>query len=391
MRNTPKGILQEEVSPVGIEIVPRQAAGARQNAATVLGNQARARRRLFRLPARNVEIGELFDTYIACAVATIVLLRVYLELTGYPKLGGNGLHIAHVLWGGLAMTLAIGILTGFISRRTRQLGAIVGGIGFGMFIDELGKFVTSDNDYFFRPSAVLMYGVFVVLVLVARLLRRGGRFTREEKMANVIELLKEAAIGDLDRHEHARARLLLEECGATEPWARKLHELVREAERRDPRPSLPGRGMAWLRQRSMAALEKRWLLWTLASVYTLQALVTFLLVLMLAVLAGVLRDSDLSDVELTSWLSLGASFVSSLAALAGAVMLWRSRRAGLLVLEVAVLIDLFLVQPFSLLESQFAALVGVFIDLALLVVIRHLAGRDRALERQQRLSISEGV
>ncbi len=39
-----------------------------------------------------------------------------------PELGGHGLHIAHLLWG-------------------------------GFFIDELGKFITQDNDYFFKPAA----------------------------------------------------------------------------------------------------------------------------------------------------------------------------------------------------------------------------------------------
>jgi hypothetical protein len=344
-----------------------------------------------------MDIGGLFDTYIACAVATIVLLRIYLQLTGYPKLGGNGLHIAHVLWGGLAMTVAIGILTGFVSRRARQIGAIIGGIGFGLFIDEVGKFLTSDNDYFFRPSAVIMYGIFVLLFLLARLLRQGGRFSTQEKLASVLELLKEAAIGDLDRQEHARARLLLRDCGDAAPWSPSLHRLVRDVQaQREGMGTVAGL-VAWIRSRTAAALESRWLLWLLASVYMLQAVLTFVLVMVLIVFGALLRGSlpggeiaiEVSGAGITGWLPLAAGFVSSVGSIAGAIMLRRSRPAGLLILEVAVLVDLFLVQPFALLESQFAALAGVFIDLALLAVVRHLSHRDRAMREERRLASLE--
>lgn len=351
--------------------------------------------RLLRLPARNIEIGELFDTYIACAVATIVVLRVYLQLTGFPKLGGNGLHIAHVLWGGLAMTLAIGILTGFISRRTRQLGAIVGGIGFGLFIDELGKFVTSDNNYFFRPTAVLLYGVFVLLFLLTRLVRQGGRFTPQEKLANVFELLKEAAIGDLDRHEQTRIRLLLRDCDDSEPWVPTLRRLVGEVEAIPDQPTWAGRAMRWIRRRAAATLQRRWLLWVLASVYVLQSVVTFIVVVALVLIAGMVRSSGLTgDVGAagpTVWVPLAAGFASSVGSIAAAILIWRSRRTGLLVFEIAVLIDLFLVQPFSLLESQFAALAGVFIDLALLAVIRQLAHRERDQRDEHQLATDEAA
>ena len=31
---------------------------------------------------------------------TVTLVRLFLELTGYPQVGGGTLHIAHLLWGG---------------------------------------------------------------------------------------------------------------------------------------------------------------------------------------------------------------------------------------------------------------------------------------------------
>src|SRR5256886_16802432 len=99
----------------------------------------------------------LLDTFLVAAIATVIVIRIFLEATGYPQLGGGGLHIAHVLWGGLGMLVAIVLLLLYLSPTTRLVAAIVGGAGFGAFVDELGKFVTSDNDYFFKPTAAILY------------------------------------------------------------------------------------------------------------------------------------------------------------------------------------------------------------------------------------------
>src|SRR3982751_6648780 len=107
-----------------------------------------------RVPIRSAE-PELLDTFFVSAVSTVVLIRILLEATGYPQLGGGGLHIAHVLWGGLGMLVAIVLLLLYLSPTTRLVAAVVGGAGFGAFVDELGKFVTSDNNYFFKPTAAI--------------------------------------------------------------------------------------------------------------------------------------------------------------------------------------------------------------------------------------------
>jgi hypothetical protein len=126
------------------------------------------------------------EAFIIVAIATILLTRLYLQLTGYPQLGAGNLHIAHDLWGGALMMLALIIgwlTTGF---GMRVLCAVMGGIGFGLFLDEVGKFVTKDNDYFYGPSAEIMY-ILVVLILV------GSRIVRDFRPLSAGECVASAA------------------------------------------------------------------------------------------------------------------------------------------------------------------------------------------------------
>ena len=50
------------------------------------------------------------EAFVIIAIATILLTRLYLQLTGYPQIGGGDLHIAHALWGGTLMMLALLLL-----------------------------------------------------------------------------------------------------------------------------------------------------------------------------------------------------------------------------------------------------------------------------------------
>ena len=84
---------------------------------------------------------------------SVVLTRLFLQLTGYPQLGGATLHIAHLLWGGLFLFIGALTMLIFANRWVYRLGAILTGIGVGLFIDEVGKFITRTNDYFYPPAA----------------------------------------------------------------------------------------------------------------------------------------------------------------------------------------------------------------------------------------------
>jgi hypothetical protein len=75
----------------------------------------------------------------------------------YPQVGGSKLHIAHVLWGGLLLLAALLTTLSFLSPAAKPLAATAGGVGFGLFIDEVGKFVTKDVNYFYRPAIAIIY------------------------------------------------------------------------------------------------------------------------------------------------------------------------------------------------------------------------------------------
>ena len=58
---------------------------------------------------------------------TVVVTRYYLELTGYPQIGGGELHIAHLLWGGLALFIASLLPLIFANRRGYDWTAVLSG------------------------------------------------------------------------------------------------------------------------------------------------------------------------------------------------------------------------------------------------------------------------
>src|SRR5260221_6969172 len=141
---------------------------------------------------RNIEATSYRENFLVSAIVSVFIIRLYLHLTHYPTIGSGEFHIAHLLFGGFFMMAALLILMSFLNEKAAVISSILGGIGFGAFIDELGKFITSDNNYFFQPTIALIYIIFVLLYLLSRFIPRYRVITQREYLVNAIEMIKES-------------------------------------------------------------------------------------------------------------------------------------------------------------------------------------------------------
>lgn len=140
---------------------------------------------------------------LICFAVTVIGVRWALAATGYPRLGNAELHIAHVLWGGLFLFGAALTPLLFANRWAYEVSAVLAGIGVGLFIDEVGKFITQNNDYFFPPAAPIIYAVFLLtLLLYLRVQREPARTVRHDLYA-ALDSLPRVLDHDLDERSHA--------------------------------------------------------------------------------------------------------------------------------------------------------------------------------------------
>jgi hypothetical protein len=141
-------------------------------------------------------------TLVSFAIS-VTLTRLFLELTGYPQLGGGDLHIAHVLWGGLLLFAAALLPLIIANRWVYILSSVLAGLGVGLFIDEVGKFITQTNDYFTPLAAPIIYATFLLTVLVYLRVRRPPIRDPRAEMYRAFEGMEEVLEHDLEPHERA--------------------------------------------------------------------------------------------------------------------------------------------------------------------------------------------
>lgn len=203
-----------------------------------------------RLIEREHAASYIFTLMLSFAAA-ILITRLFLELTGYPQIGNSELHIAHVLWGGLIVAVGAALPLIFSNTFILRISSILSGIGLGLFFDEVGKFLTQDNDYFFRPAASIIYILFLIGVYVYITVRRGEPDDRT-KLYHALAAMQEIVDGDLDVREKAELEELLSSIigDAAVPDVRELAgQLLDFVQRQaDTIPERTTRLQRWLRK-----------------------------------------------------------------------------------------------------------------------------------------------
>jgi hypothetical protein len=331
---------------------------------------------------RNTRARDQLEIFLLSAIGSLLAIRFFLHLTGYPQLGGGTLHIAHILYGGLFLAAANVMSIAFLGQRVRRLSAFVGGIGFGFFIDEIGKFLTSDNNYFFRPAVGIIYAIFVILYLTFNFLSRSQKLTSREYQLNALSHLEEAIVHDMDIVEKERAYELLQKADHRSPITRQLQALVENVELvPEDEPRNITHLLRWL-----DATYTRF--WKARSSRPLIRIFFILETILFVVFVcwGIIRSLD-DIVALFAgtgsydyWLLIGqivSSLVAAGFAVAGAVLLTQNRVRAFEQFRRATLINIFLTEFFVFSRVEFQALPGFLYNLAILLFITYILHQER--------------
>jgi hypothetical protein len=161
-------------------------------------------------PVKRMGAERYVQLTILSFAASVSFTRLFLELAGYPQLGNQTYHIAHVLYGGLLLFIGGLLPLVYANRWVYTLNSILSGFGVGLFIDEVGKFITQTNDYFFPPAAPIIYAFFLVTVFVYIRVRGEPKLEAREELYMVFETLSEVLDHSLEVEERDEIKARLE-------------------------------------------------------------------------------------------------------------------------------------------------------------------------------------
>lgn len=333
---------------------------------------------------RNFEAGQLLEAFLLSSVGSILIIRFYLHLTGYPQIGSGELHIAHMLWGGLLMLISILFLLLFLSKSIKFWAAILGGVGFGTFIDELGKFITRDNNYFFEPTVSIIYVIFILFFIIIQLLTRKIRASKAEYLINTLETIKLGINHSLNSQEQALAKQFLEQCDPADLDVKILEEFLNKLSIQ------PTKVTFWNKLKT--GLEDFYLNLTKQKFFHLLVIIIFIGQLAFSLFHSAVVTDVISD-----YLNLGGeqvpaadrsflefgyvifSTLSNIFILIGVIRIFSSRLKAFEMFRIAILINVFLVSFFDFYQVQFEALYGFTINVLLLLILNTIIYQEKVM------------
>lgn len=318
---------------------------------------------------RNLNGNFLRENFLISSIVTIFVIRFFLELTNYPQLQGAGLHVAHLLWGGLFMLIALLLLLSFMGRGVLMISSILGGIGFGAFIDELGKFLTSDNNYFFQPTVALIYLILISIYLASKIIDNRRKISQKEYLINSLDMVSEAVLNDMDNEEKKRALTYLKKCDQKNTLVISLIAFINNVDPvRVPNPSVFTRlkhalSAFYFRGADLVIVSR-----TVVTILLVQAILDIY-----SAISVIIFRPSVSVAELGILIS---SFMSALLVFVGLLVFPSSKLRAFKFFKIAILFSLLVTQFFTFYQEQFRALVGLAISVILLAVIDYTIDKE---------------
>ncbi len=329
---------------------------------------------------RSIDARSLTDVFLISAITTILLVRFFLHITGYPQVGSSQYHIAHMLWGGLLMMMAVFMSLMFFGRKVQRLVAFVGGVGFGIFIDELGKFITRDNNYFYQPTVGLIYALLAIIYILSSMLTNHEHLSRTEYQLNALRLIEDAIRNDLDHTEKQRIKRLLRMSGNGQ-MANKLTNFIEDIETIDP-PKPP------IYRHLINSIESAYdkLLRTKRSDRFIQIFSVSLIIISVGGIFAVFNHSYSSVLDFVRvanseslFLERGQIFGTVLAsafATLGVIWIIKNRYRAFYWFNIALITNIFLTQFFMFARIQFNAIPFLLLNIILLLIVRFVMARE---------------
>jgi len=321
---------------------------------------------------KNIDAGDYLENFLISAVASMLIIRTFLTLTNYPQIGGGTFHISHILWGGLLMMISIIVLLTFLNRELRGFAAILGGMGFGVFIDELGKFITNDNNYFFQPTIAFIYVIFILVYLLYKFLDKPKQITEKEYAVNALEMIKEAVLHDFDPEEKRRAVEFLEKSDPQDPIIKMLSTTVAQID------ALPLKKMGFIskfrnkiRHYYIKLIKLRLFSSLIIAFFAIASILNIIIV----------ANNITSNQSFTHLGILFSSSVSGLFVILGIYFITiRRRLAAYEMFNTAILISIFLTQFFLFFEEKLSAITRFLISIVIWSVLQNLIHQEKLIK-----------
>jgi hypothetical protein len=275
----------------------------------------------------------------------------------------------------MLMVVAIIVLLAFMGVRAQRRASVIAGLGFGLFIDELGKFITRDNNYFYQPTIGLIYLTFVILFIVSRYLSQTRQLSQQEYLLNALSLAQEAVVHDLSTTERNQALAYLAKADKSHPFVPMLIRALQQTVGIVPARS---RWHRWARDtqtlyeriiaRPKGSKVFNWLFLT-------DAFLFFVIVFYFFV-----QELAEGRTDIGSYVEILSAAVPPIIVLVASVVWRKNRLRRYRLFSTALLMNIFVTQFFSFYHDQFGALPGFLINIIFYIGVRSLIKHEQQLQ-----------